>query len=338
MAPSNSSIVVLASSKDYDNWIELIKTAALEHDVWRYVNPDLPAGLSPDQPSKPSYTDVKAPITVVTAQAIPSGPAQSTRSTTGQSESSSQNSTPSTTPSFRTPLYSDLTIDEREQYRMLQTFYVDEIRGFKKQVGAIAKLRTKIQESIDPKLISYAKAETTHAMLVKLRDRFKPTDYNRILDARARWISLQNSNKVQDIEAWLQDWETCYDECMEVKLPDVQGIWAVNALLDAIRPIHPGFAEAMSVERLRGKTHEFMDLLRDYRQWCRDNVPRVRRQHTGFTVDSLTATTSSTSSSTTSSNPPNPTLQGMDKDEKKMTCICGESHAWSKCSYNKRSY
>ena len=58
------------------------------------------------------------------------------------------------------------------------------------------------------------------------------------------------------------------------------------------------------------------------------SLPFIKRS-TAFQADSGKQPESSSSSS----NLPNPTLQGVDKNGKKKTCLCGDVHARSKCPH-----
>ena len=87
---------------------------------------------------------------------------------------------------------------------------------------ALGKIRVRIQELVDPKHFVYTRGDTAHEVLSKLKARFKLTDYAKKQELRTAWASLQKSTKVIDTEGWLQLWETTYDECKEVNLPEVQ--------------------------------------------------------------------------------------------------------------------
>jgi len=50
----------LKGQDDWDEWIEVVKTAAISGDVWDYINPDTPKGNVPTltEPYEPIYEDV----------------------------------------------------------------------------------------------------------------------------------------------------------------------------------------------------------------------------------------------------------------------------------------
>ena len=55
------SQVILSNSKDWDEWIELIKTAALKSKVWPYINPNTTKETLPilAPPKKPTPNWIK---------------------------------------------------------------------------------------------------------------------------------------------------------------------------------------------------------------------------------------------------------------------------------------
>jgi hypothetical protein len=55
------SQVILSGSEDWDEWIELIKIAALKAKVWTFVDPDTSKDQLPvlATPTRPSLGDVK---------------------------------------------------------------------------------------------------------------------------------------------------------------------------------------------------------------------------------------------------------------------------------------
>jgi hypothetical protein len=77
--------IILNGMKDWDDWIEIIHTTALGADIWVYINPNKEKDTVPTliQPPKPGLVDIKAGATT----------------------------------------YSELSTDEREQYRQLQSDY-----------------------------------------------------------------------------------------------------------------------------------------------------------------------------------------------------------------------
>jgi hypothetical protein len=153
--------LVLSTSNDWEPWLELIKIAAIEYDIWKYINPNQPIGAIPIlvKPVEPSPANVKANIRVPSA----SGPN-----------------------TYREPTYLDLNSEEREYLRWLTNKYDNDHRIYRQQFEALGKLRVKIQETVNPKHFNYTRAESAYEVMVKLKGRFKPTDYNQQITQKQR--------------------------------------------------------------------------------------------------------------------------------------------------------
>jgi hypothetical protein len=66
--------LVLSTSNDWEPWLELIKIAAIEYDIWKYINPNQPMGAIPTlvKPVEPSPANIKANIRVLSRAPIES--------------------------------------------------------------------------------------------------------------------------------------------------------------------------------------------------------------------------------------------------------------------------
>src|SRR6266536_4996163 len=125
-----------------------------EYRVKRYIDPDVDAPGLPTEPTRPSPVMVRNPIIVLASD-------------------------PSQIETTRLAVFSDLTADEREQLRWLNVDYDDDKRIYRKHTEALAKVRIEIQRTVDQRHYTYTNAATTHAVMVKLRNRFKQTDHAR---------------------------------------------------------------------------------------------------------------------------------------------------------------
>jgi hypothetical protein len=141
---ATSTQITLNGIKDWDDWIEVIRTAALGADIWDLINPSKSKTsiqrLEP--PLRPEPLDVKPPVA-------------------GQ---------PPTT-------FSKLSVDEKEQLRQLQSDYNYDRKEYDRKRKALADVRIRIVESLKRDYISYThNCETVHDLLVKLKERIAPTD------------------------------------------------------------------------------------------------------------------------------------------------------------------
>jgi Reverse transcriptase (RNA-dependent DNA polymerase) len=230
-------------------------------------------------------------------------------------------------------LYSHLNADERDHLKWLITQYDDDRRVVRRIHDGIAAVRKEIQKTVANEHFSYTKGKC-HAVMVKLKNRFKETNFQHKWQLTDTWDGLKKSTKVIDTDAWLALWENTFDECMELHMPIVQDDYPVHDFLRALRKISPTFSNTYSVEYAKGTELKFKDVLETYRRWygnqAATETQRVRS--TVFLVD----TPAPTSAPATSPAPAQPTLKGRDKDGKKPApkgCVCGEMHYWSKCPY-----
>lgn len=125
--------------KDWDDWIEVIHTTALGADIWDCINPNKEKDTIQALilPPKPDLKDIKANATA----------------------------------------YSELSTDEREQYRQLQSDYNYERKEYDRKRKALADIRAEIIKTIKQDFISYThNTETVYDLLVKLKERIAPTD------------------------------------------------------------------------------------------------------------------------------------------------------------------
>src|ERR1700730_10239084 len=158
---------------------------ALGADIWDYINPDKEKDTVPTliQPPKPRLADIKAGATT----------------------------------------YSELSTDEREQLRQLQSDYNYERKEYDRKRKALADIRVEIIKSIKRDFISYThNTETVYDLLVKLKDRIAPTDKIRKRELITAYKAACKPPKAQNVEQWIQRWEKTYDEYLAMKISEVQ--------------------------------------------------------------------------------------------------------------------
>jgi hypothetical protein len=80
-------------------------------------------------------------------------------------------------------------------------------------------------------------------MLEKLKCRFAPSDKARQNEVSRAWLRvIQRPKRGIAITTWLSELESAYDEAVEFKLPEVQGLHAHYALITATQEIDPSFS------------------------------------------------------------------------------------------------
>jgi hypothetical protein len=210
--------VVLTNPRDWDEWLETIKTASMRTGVWEYIDPSLkdPPTLLP--PTRP------IPDFVRTAAQGGTGVVPQTTTRVSTRASSSQTAQPTTEdPPRRVPIsYGSLTVDEKEELRNLQLDFQYDRKIWEKKEEAIQGLRSKIQETIRREFLPYTyNCDTPYEMLVKFKDRFAPTSRARLEEWRLEWAKALKIQKGVDMEEWLLKWETLYSLGRTLNAPEV---------------------------------------------------------------------------------------------------------------------
>jgi len=125
--------IILNSSSDWDEWIEVVRTKALGNDIWEFVNPATAKAELPTlaEPSIPTAADINP------AKAL-----------------------------------DKLSEDEKEQLRLLRYDYKRRITSYDRQKAAIGSLRSFIQETVSRTYLIYTfRCESPYDMLVALKQR-----------------------------------------------------------------------------------------------------------------------------------------------------------------------
>ena len=300
MATITQTPVILVTEKDWEPWIELIKTVSLEYDLWEHIDPSTPWAQVPRlvQPVRPTPATVK-PLQAAAAS----------------SSSSSQ--------ALADTKFSDLDANEKEQLRRLDDEYQFDRKVYKQQTEALAKLRSKVQATVSKDNLTYTyNCDHVWHMLSNLKNRFAPTDWAREHKVVNDWIKVvRRPTRGVEVEKWLQDLETAYDKAVELAIPDVHGTRPHFAFTNAVLELSSTFAESWDIKLLRitdddASTVPFKDMVREFRDLCRINKARtkpVHGRHGAFPTS----------------------LQGVDANgtPKVYKCICGEEHRYAQCRY-----
>jgi hypothetical protein len=129
-------------------WYAYILALADEQGVKQYIDPAVEYKGEPAEPVKPVVTDVRSNVvtpeeTDAEGQVVRAG-------------------------NVRPPLFSDLTLEERSHFHWLVQDYQEEKKEFNSRVKAIAKLKTRIIETVDSTHFVYTQGPTTHAAMLRL--------------------------------------------------------------------------------------------------------------------------------------------------------------------------
>jgi len=304
--------IILDDDKDWLPWLEIIKSVAIENDLWDHINPS----VSPERLKKLVDPIEPTPASVKSIQ--PATPAVSVTSDHGITQQT-QAATPATISEVK---FSDLSTAEQAQLQMQQQLHLHKLRLHEEKVKAMGKLRTRIQQTIAKRHFQYTR-RCTYAweMMRNLKNRFAPTDKAREQEVSNAWLMATNKpQRGKSIEKWVGDLESAYDEAVEFELPEVQGLHPHYALTMAVKDIAPSFsydwnkvlikhtsADANSIS-FQGMIKEFRDLRR-----LNESQAAPRARHGAFAAS----------------------FQGQNADgsPKVYKCIYAEEHRYARCLY-----
>jgi hypothetical protein len=169
-ANATATRVILTGTSDWEEWIEVIKSTAITGDIWEYVNPNVAVPPVLKAPIRPT------PALIRNAGASQSESTQPLGSGS-QSESTQTLGSGSQPVNSATAAYANLTDEEKQYLLYLQREFEHDRKKYEEKVKAMKDLRVRIQESIKREYLPYTyKCDAAHQMLVRLQDRFAPTD------------------------------------------------------------------------------------------------------------------------------------------------------------------
>ena len=286
--------IILTGPNDWDEWIEVVKTKAEAGRIWDYVDP-----------SK-SKEEVKTLSRPEIPMAKDVNPGKNTMA--------------------------ELTPDEQEELKLLRFDYKHRVQLYERQDIALSSLKGYIQETISRTFLSYTfKKESTHEVLIALKQRVAPTDRARKLELSQRYARLRKTPKSQSVEVWLQSWEQTYTECKDLKLPIVEDNLPLYDFLHAVSELAPEFSSVWTVnlETMEAENKTLPDifriigLFRDHQ--CLANA-RKGKAASAFPVTLKDQVLEPSSGDLKDQ-------KEAKTDTKKKTCICGAEHRFSTCPY-----
>ncbi|RKF65465.1 hypothetical protein GcM3_121016 [Golovinomyces cichoracearum] len=300
---ASKQVVILHTKIDWDAWIELNKTSALKHDVWKFVNPEFEESEIPslEEPKIPTPGDIRK-------QSVGSGVTK----------------------------ISDLTAEEKEEYSFLKEEYVRILKNYEKQSEALADLRINVQESIHISNITFTyDCNTVYRMLKNLAAQFAPTDDIRNQEIELELQALQTSwSKNIEIDKWLHDWEVTYNKMVRIKSSDIAGLKPVYKFLNSVNTLDSQFAVNWTLKLSMGDKVTFPELLIIFRNYRRNaaNLLRNQPQHGAFPV-----LQGVNEHGNIISEPKNNSDGLNDSKKSKLKCPCGSNHKNGRtikyCSY-----
>jgi hypothetical protein len=199
--------ITLNSPSDWEIWIDMIENRARIANVWQFINPTIEKDELPmlTSPTFPMSRDVNP----------------------------------------RKSIVSELTPEELEELKALRNNYKIRNREYEQQKSSIESLHTLVHETVSRTYYTYLiKKSTLYDMLQALKQRVAPSDKARELELIAQYQKLKQTPKNQNIESWLRQWETTYNNCIEANLSDVVGTRPIYDFVNAVQEFAPDFAGA----------------------------------------------------------------------------------------------
>lgn len=178
--------------------------------------------------------------------------------------------------------------------------------------------------------------DNVHAILITLKQRIAPTDRAKSIDLVHQYHRLFKVGR-QNVEAWLQQWEKVYGDCVLHNVPEVSGHRALYDFLGAVTSIDSVYSTYWKGE-LAKRTYEgtilpeFYELVELFRNQQRLTSAQSGKlnsaSHSAFA--SFQGQSLPEDSSPSSSKPAPAT--GKSKEPWKP-CICGIVHWFRQCPY-----
>jgi len=297
---NNPQSVLLGSPEDWDDWYYMVKTNAIGLGIWDYINPDTQTVQRLIRPQPPTIESIRP-----------------------ENQEQPDNST-----------FSEF---EKLQLQVLLETYRDDLRVFNRKQRALDEAPINIINSIKVEALWVIKTCDTdpHQMLKALQNHFAPKDEQTMREYVLKYQTLCYPNPRQNIDTWLKDWEVVYRKLHLLNAPDVQDQRAAQDFVLATANISPGFHNLWRGKlQERGKSWNITELLRDFRDWRREDKlleARAEVPKGAFTASVDASINPLQASSGLSEKSKEEATQSKEKEPPK--CACGERHYFSECQY-----
>src|SRR4030095_8593908 len=204
-----TAAVLLKSPKDWTRWLALIKTKAVNNDIWQYIDPPCatpPAFTSPTKPLPSQFTS----------------------------------------PTIETATAATLTAAQFQRYNAEILVWQAELKDHRKRRKVMTEIEDHVIRTAGTYWSTIESVSGLHARLVKLKARVAPTAYAREQEVIRKYEHVRNQAKTTRTEEWLAEWESALRDAIELKIPDGQGIRPTRHFLQAVEKIAPMFTQTWS--------------------------------------------------------------------------------------------
>jgi hypothetical protein len=255
---------ILRKPRDYETWLELKKTFSRKGEVWHWADPEGDGEEYLIAPVRPTPGDVRDKRTLARNQQ---------REKDGELEDIPEDEMDETR-------FSDLLSPQQFEYNSLLAEWKEEMKLFKEIKAALAELCKEIQETIDRNYLpkTYG-CDSAHEMICELRDFLKPSTAATRAGLKSDWSRLaQPQRKGTDIDQWLLELETVFDDCVRYNVAAVVGDGddPIYEMLNALQPIAPEWTAVMDEKVASGEIDDLKVVLQRFRDYRRNTATRKR--------------------------------------------------------------
>src|SRR5437667_912555 len=185
-------------------------------------------------------------------------------------------------------------------------------------------MELRIRETISKSYLPYTrKCEDAYEMLVKLKDRFKPTNDMRKEEVIAKYFQLQHPPKNHDQSTWLQKWDEVFDEGDDLGIPHMKENQPLKDFINAVEEADTGFHSYWKQHIRNTKANE-LPSLHEIVQRFRETRPRPKPKGSAF---------SAIFQGQTAEDGDNDTQKKKDGTTRKREYVCGKKHLFKYCYY-----
>jgi hypothetical protein len=182
MAATGDTAVILKSPKDWTRWLALIKTKAVNNDLWQYIDPSVASPPTFQAPAKPLPSQFVAPEDAATAT------------------------------------IASLTANQFQRYNAEVLVWQEELKDHRKKVKVITDIEDHVIRTAGTYWSTIESVTGLHARLVKLKERVAPSTYAREQEVIRRYEQVRTQAKSTRTEEWLAEWERALRDAIELKL------------------------------------------------------------------------------------------------------------------------
>lgn len=209
MSTIPKSSILLEGPRDWDDWYEVVRTAAHVRGISSLIDVDAdPPPHQPTMPVRPRYQQVRAGVTS----------------------------------------YADLEPEEKDHFKVLMSEYRIRMERYEKQQKALIDILDFIQATMGRNLRAYIHGKSTPVEILKaLKKALGPTDRVRRLELAREYEALKKAPRACQVERWLMQWETTCAWAEKLNLAEVQDNKALYDFILAIKSVDPAYASAYQV-------------------------------------------------------------------------------------------